>query len=151
MLIKRIVLEKNRTGAPPVLFETFAHAVVCKRKNALLHAVALLETVDASAAVDQLLLAGEKRMALRANIDAQLLFDRAGFEGLAAYAANNSLAVVGMDLLFHVCSHLSCTDSQSVQTGLSQALRPRHPMSSCKAHYIISYLPAQLIFVFLQK
>ena len=40
--------------------------------------VALLEAVDAAGRVDQLLLAGEERMALRADLDAQLFLGRAG-------------------------------------------------------------------------
>ena len=38
----------------------------------------LLEAVDAAGRVDQLLLAGEERMALRADLDAQLFLGRAG-------------------------------------------------------------------------
>ena len=71
-----------------------------------LHAVALLETIDASAAVYELLLAGEERMALGANVNAQFLLHRTGLEGFTAYAANNRLTIVRMDLLFHL-SHLS--------------------------------------------
>ena len=66
-----------------------------------LHAVALLEAVHASAGVNQLLLAGVERMALRADIDAQLLLHGTGLEGLAADAADDRLAVIRMDLLFH--------------------------------------------------
>ena len=73
-----------------------------------LHAIALLEAINTSAGINQFLLAAEERMALRANIDAQFLFDRTGFKGFTTNAAYNGLAVIGMDLLFHG-SHLTCT------------------------------------------
>ena len=66
-----------------------------------LHAVALLEAVYTSAGVNQLLLASVERMALGADINAQVLLDGTGLKGLAANAVNQSLAVVRMDLLFH--------------------------------------------------
>ena len=66
-----------------------------------LHAVALLETVHASAVVDQLLLTGVERMALRADIYAQFLLHGARLKGFAANATNDGLAVIGMDLFLH--------------------------------------------------
>ena len=55
----------------------------------------------ASAVVDQLLLTGVERMALGADIHAQLLLHGTGLKGLAADAANDGLAVIGMDLFLH--------------------------------------------------
>ena len=66
-----------------------------------LHAVTLLETVYASAIVDQLLLTGVERMALGADIHAQLLLHGTSLKGLATDAANDGLAVIGMDLFLH--------------------------------------------------
>ena len=66
-----------------------------------LHAVTLLETIHAAAGINQLLLAGVERMALRADIDAHLLLHGTGLKGLAADAANDGLAVIGMDLFLH--------------------------------------------------
>ena len=67
----------------------------------ILHAETLLETVDASAGVHQLLLAGVVGVALRADFNTQLRLGRAGLEGFAAHAANDALAVLGMDLFLH--------------------------------------------------
>ena len=64
-------------------------------------AVALLELVHAAAAVYQLLLAVEERVALGADFNLQLLLGRAGGEGLAAYAADDCFAVLGMDAFLH--------------------------------------------------
>src|SRR6266850_895054 len=60
-----------------------------------------LEAIDAAGRIDQLLLAGEERMALRADLDAQLFLGRAGGPRLAAGAMHLNLVVLGMDLCFH--------------------------------------------------
>ena len=70
-------------------------------------AVALLELIHTTAGVHQLLLAGVERVALGANFNLQLLLGRAGREGLAAHAAHDRLAVLGMDAFLH-CFHLFC-------------------------------------------
>ena len=85
------------------------------------HSVALLELVDASAGVYDLLLAGVEGMALGADINSKFLLGGAGLEGFTAYAANHGLAVIGMDVLLHLV-HLSCTDLQSVQIGFVTCL-----------------------------
>jgi hypothetical protein len=46
----------------------------------LFDTVSFVETVNAAACIHQLLFAGEERMALRANFDLKILFDRARFE-----------------------------------------------------------------------
>ena len=76
------------------------------RLRSKLHAVALLEAINASAGIYQLLLASKERMALGADINAQFLLRRAGLESLAAYAAYDRLAVLRMYALFHG-SHLT--------------------------------------------
>lgn len=74
--------------------------------NGLFHIETLLEAINASAAVNQLLLAGKEGVALGANFDLQLGLDRTGFERLTAHATNGRLAIFGMDLLFHAFSPL---------------------------------------------
>ena len=69
--------------------------------DGLFHAEALLETIDASAGINQLLLTGVEGMALGADFDLQLALDGAGFESFTAHAANDALAIVGMDLFLH--------------------------------------------------
>ena len=64
---------------------------------------------------------GQPVVALRADIDAQLLLHRTGLKGLAADAAHDRLAVIRMDFLFHGF-HLTLT-------GLSTLRRDRHPIN----------------------
>ena len=66
-----------------------------------LDAVALLEAVYAATCIHQLLLAGIEGMALGADIDPHLLLNGAGFEGFPAYAADDRLVILGMDVLLH--------------------------------------------------
>lgn len=65
-------------------------------------AVFLLETVDASAGIDELLLAREKRMAARANFDAEVGLDRTRLERIAASASDRCHLVLRMNALFHL-------------------------------------------------
>src|ERR1019366_1424818 len=66
-----------------------------------LRAVATLEALDASTGVDQLLLAGEERVALVAQLDVQVRLGRARLEGVPARAAHGGLDVLGVDLCLH--------------------------------------------------
>ncbi len=62
----------------------------------------LLEFVDATAGIDELLLAGIERMALRANFNLHLAaLGGSGLNALTAGTNNSALFVVGMDSLFH--------------------------------------------------
>ena len=66
-------------------------------------AVALVETIDASGGIDQLLFTGEERMASRANFDVQVaLLGRAGLECLAASAGNSYIDVFWVNSWFHL-------------------------------------------------
>ena len=67
----------------------------------ILHAVALLEAIDTAAGVNQLLLAGEVRVALGADFNAQLLLGGTGDEGVAADAGHGNLLVLRMDAFLH--------------------------------------------------
>ena len=71
------------------------------RFSRFLQTVTLFETVNTSAAIHELLFAGEKRMALAANFNGQFLFRGTGFEGLAASTANSRFAIFRMDILLH--------------------------------------------------
>ena len=68
----------------------------------------LLELVNASAGINELLLAGEERMALGANVHAQfsvgVALRRAGGHSLATRATNRYLFILRMDSLFHCFS-----------------------------------------------
>jgi hypothetical protein len=66
-------------------------------------AVALVEAIDASRGIDQLLFAGEERVASRANFDVQVaLLGRAGLECLAASAGNSYIDVFWVNSWFHL-------------------------------------------------
>src|SRR5438552_1530570 len=63
--------------------------------------VALLEPVDATLRVDEVLLAREERVAVRADLDMQLGLDRHRLERAAAGADDLRLDVLGVDLFLH--------------------------------------------------
>ena len=69
----------------------------------LFHIEALLEAINTSASINQLLLAGVERMALGADIHLHLFFGGAGLECFTAYAANDAFAVLWMDVFLHCC------------------------------------------------
>ena len=62
----------------------------------------LVETVNTSTGVNQLLLAGIERVALGADFNTDLLLGGAGGEGVAASATDGGLLVLRMDAFFHV-------------------------------------------------
>ena len=68
----------------------------------LLNAESLVETVNTSTGVNQLLLAGIERVALGANFHTDVLLGRTGGKDVATGAANGGLLVVGMDAFLHV-------------------------------------------------
>ena len=67
-----------------------------------LHPVLLTELVDTPASVNDLLLTGKKRMALRTNFDVQIASQRrASFERFATTTCYGQLVVLGMRFRFH--------------------------------------------------
>ena len=70
----------------------------------LLDAVALLETVYASATVNQFLATSVKRMALGTNFNLQLAFDGAGRKCFTTGATHGCFTIVGMYFFFHCVS-----------------------------------------------
>ena len=72
------------------------------RVKFLLQTEALVETINTSTGVNQLLLAGIERVALGANFNTDVLLGRTGSKGVTAGAANGGLLVVRMDAFFHV-------------------------------------------------
>ena len=67
----------------------------------LFHIEALLEAINTSASVNQLLLAGIERMAFGTNINLHLFLGRTGFKCFTAHAANDAFAVLGMNVFLH--------------------------------------------------
>ena len=67
----------------------------------LLTAEALVEALNTSAGVNQLLLASVERMALGANFDVDLGLGGTSVDDITASAGNGAVNVVRMDTLFH--------------------------------------------------
>jgi hypothetical protein len=66
-----------------------------------------VELVNATAGIDQFLLAREKGVTLGADFDLNILFGGAGLDDLPARAFYRGLLIVGMDAFFHLPVHLS--------------------------------------------
>ena len=65
-------------------------------------AVALVKSIHAAGGVDELLLAGEKRMAGRADFHMQVaFFGRTCLKSLTASTSNGDFRIVGMNSWFH--------------------------------------------------
>ena len=62
----------------------------------------LVETVNTSTGIDQLLLAGVERVALGADFDTDLLLGGTGGKDVTTVATDRSLFVLGMDTFSHV-------------------------------------------------
>src|SRR5215470_10114505 len=91
---------------------------------ALSRCILLLEALDAARCVDQLLFAGEERMATGADFDAQhvSLDGRARFKRIAAGAVHCDGVIVGMNTGFHEAPHSRPVCALPVPgTGLTSA------------------------------
>ena len=73
----------------------------------LLQAKTLVETINTSTGVNQLLLAGIERVALGADFNSNVLLGGTSSKDIAASAADGSLIVLGMETFLHCCSPLS--------------------------------------------
>jgi hypothetical protein len=62
--------------------------------------------IDATGRIDQLLLAGEERVAGRADLHPDLLHGRSGLEHVPADAHDLALMIGGVNLLLHLTSSL---------------------------------------------
>ena len=67
----------------------------------LLQAEALVEAINTSTGVNQLLLAGIERVALGADFHTNVLLGRTSGKDIAAGAADGGLFVLGMDTFLH--------------------------------------------------
>ncbi len=94
----------------------------------LVHIETLLESVNTSACINELLLAGIERVALGANFNLDVFLCGHSFNYVAAVAGNCSLDKIRVDSLFHDChlfQILFADDSPSITLD-----------SSVKSHYI---------------
>ena len=70
-------------------------------KAILLQAETLIEAINASTGVNQLLLAGIERVALGADLNTNVLLGRTSGKDIAAGTADGVLFVLGMDTFLH--------------------------------------------------
>ena len=92
---------KNRPGKRKTIEVTFDGFIL------LVQIETLLEAINTSAGIYQLLLTGEERVTLRANVNDDVLLGRASLNDVATSATNGRLLIIGMDALLHVVSPLS--------------------------------------------
>lgn len=91
--------------------------LLCSRRSfsRSLLAIAFVKAVNASSGVNQLLLAGEKRMACRTNFHMQIaLFGRMRLKGLAAGAGHGYLVILGVNSWFHDTWNLNYSQLNAV-------------------------------------
>lgn len=80
--------------------------------------VALVEAIDASRRIHQLLFAGEKRVTGRADFDVQVALLRGtGLERLAASTANSDIDVFWVNSWFHLTLSLSIDGTPAAITN----------------------------------
>ena len=72
------------------------------RVKFLLQTESLIETINTSTGVNQLLSAGIERVALGADFNLDVLLGRTGCKDVTASATNGCLFVIGMDTFLHV-------------------------------------------------
>src|SRR6478736_10123564 len=99
---------------------SIAIGVVRRSRELLLLRVPLVEALDATAGVYQLLLARVEGVALGAQLDAELAHGGAGHELVAARALDLALGVRGVDVGLHDPSSLGRASSPATRTGYSR-------------------------------
>ena len=72
------------------------------RTSFLLQTKSLVETINTSTGVNQLLLAGIERVALGADFNSDVLLGGTAGKNVATSTTNGSLFVVGMDTFLHI-------------------------------------------------
>ena len=109
--MRKVILREVNSTCLFVVFlenkEGFKIRMILKpRRFVFLHTVSLLELIDTTARINQLLFAREEGVAVAANIHFHrfTIFRRARFESSAASAGNRYFVIVGMDISFHIFS-----------------------------------------------
>ena len=99
---------KDAGAPPPLHFLSFIQNKKIRTANRspeifvfLLQAEALVEAINTSTGVNQLLLAGIERVALGADFHTNVLLGRTSGKDIAAGAADGGLFVLGMDTFLH--------------------------------------------------
>jgi hypothetical protein len=97
LLLRRAAL---RFAKPPAQFHP-AFAILGDTRRLFLDAVLSAEPLDATGSVNQLLFAGEKRMAGGADFHMDIFRRRTGLNHVTAGACNRRGLVFGMNVIFH--------------------------------------------------
>lgn len=87
-----LVIDKKKGGLKQTAF--LAMILLLKTETTV-------ETINTSAGVNQLLLTGVERMALRANFNTDFGLSGTSVDNLTASAGDGAIHIVGMDSLFH--------------------------------------------------
>src|SRR6266566_6058362 len=95
------IITPSRTACPPTV-EAMEPLAATAALGALSTLEALLEALDASAAVHELLLARVEGVAVRAHLDVQLRLGRPRLECVPARARHRRKDVLGVDVSLHV-------------------------------------------------
>lgn len=74
--------------------------ILCCRRRGLLR-ILLVESLNTTGRVKQLVLSGVVRMTRRADFDMDIAHGRAGFEGVPANAGHDRFSVFWVDIVFH--------------------------------------------------
>jgi hypothetical protein len=96
--------EKKNKGISPVTKSPPQKPPLRQRR--LLHAVALLESLDPASRIHKLLLAGKEGVTCRADLRRDFRPGGTGLEGVAAQTLHRHVGVFGMDAFFHHSSSL---------------------------------------------
>lgn len=112
--------------------------------STLLDAVLAVESLDSSGSIDQPLLAGVKRMAIRAHFDMHLVNGRTRFKGVAACACHYAAMVFGMDCSFH----LSClySDPSPYHSKDNHTIRPVNRWRCALLPLILAFVAASTAY-----
>ena len=86
----------------------------------LLQTELLVELSNAAAGIDQLLLASEEGVTLRADFHLDILLGRTCLNHITAGASNSSLLIIGMDSFLHARVHLFPIQTTFVEAFTSQ-------------------------------
>ena len=97
-----------------------------------LASVLLAELVHSTAGVQDLLLAREERMTVRAHLDLQIVAQgRACHEGVPATAGHIRLFIFGVDSVFHSFGHKGPSQKAAQFSGASPGLQDRNKLLRC--------------------
>src|SRR5439155_27153025 len=118
----------SRTRRRPVL-RLARSCSQLRRLGALRPLEAALQALDPAAGVDELLLAGVERVAVRADLDVQLRLRRAGLELVPARAMHGREHVFGMDASLHRPARIAAAVSAATLPPETTAVTAVAPFS----------------------